>query len=121
MSKETMGMRKAWLIAAVALMALAACGNRDSVPQPKVLLSEQQMIDVLTDSYLIEAEMNQRKSVGQDVAKLQGDYYQQLFEHYGITDSIFNANMKYYGYHLETLERIIDSVNERFQRAQSKE
>ena len=86
--------------------------------KPKVFLSEQQMIDVLADFYLIEAELNQRKSVGENVDTLQKAYYRQLFEHYEITDSIFEANMTYYTYQLPVLERIMDSVNSRFVKAQ---
>ena len=101
-----------------ALMAFYACGNKGQVKKPEVLLSEQQMVDVLTDSYLIEAELKQRSSVGENVGGIQKAYFQQLFDHYGITDSIFEANMTYYGYQLETLERIMDSVNARFAKAQ---
>ena len=105
---------------ALALTLLMACCNRDKVRKPEVFLSEQQMIDVLTDSYLIEAELNQRKSVGERVDTLQEAYYRQLFEHYGITDSLFEVNMVYYAYQLPVLERIMDSVNARFVKAQGK-
>lgn len=76
------------------------------------------MIDVLADSYLIEAQLNQIKADGKDVSQLQMDYYAQLFEHYGITDSIFEQNMYYYSYHPAILERVMDSVVNRFAQAQ---
>ena len=109
------------MLAAMALLLLSACGNKDQVKKPLVLLSEQQMVEVLADSYLIEAELNHRKSVGENVTALQEDYYRQLFEHYGITDSIFEANLRYYTYQLPVLERIMDSVMQRFDAAQPKE
>jgi len=109
-------MKKLWLVA-LALLALTACGNKGP-KKPETFLSEQQMIDVLTDSYLIEADLNQRKSVGENVSKLEAAYYQQLFEHYGITDTIFDENLAYYTTQLPTLERIMDSVNNRFVKAQ---
>ena len=111
-------MRKCWLVVALALTLLMACCNREKVRKPEVFLSEQQMIDVLTDAYLIEAELNHKKTVGENVNSLQRAYYDQLFEHYGITDSIFEANMYYYSHDLATLERIMDSVNTRFVKAQ---
>ena len=109
-------MRKIMLVTVVALMLFSACGDNNKVKKPDVLLTEQQMIDVLADSYLIEADLNQRKTVGENVTKLQGAYYGQLFEHYGITDSILEQNMVYYTHFPNVLERIMDSVNQRFER-----
>lgn len=75
------------------------------------------MIDILTDSYLLEAQLNQMKSVGSsDVSEYQKAYYAQLFEHYGITDTIFEENMTYYTHHPSTLERMMDSVANRLVR-----
>ena len=76
------------------------------------------MIDVMTDAYLIEAQLNVMKGEGKEVSELQTLYYDQLFEHYGITDSIFELNLKYYTYHPDILERVMDSVTNRFARAQ---
>ena len=107
-------MRRCWVVVVLLLLAAMACSERDKVKKPKVFLEEPQMIDVMTDSYLIEAKLNQMKSEGTDVAQLQVSYYDQLFEHYGITDSIFEQNMYYYTHHPDILERILDSVNNRF-------
>lgn len=103
----------------LALVALPSCTNKEKVKKPEHFLNEQQMIDVLADSYLIEAELTQLKSEGKDISALQNAYYKQLFEHYGITDSVFETNMKYYAYHPEVLERIMDSVEQRFLKVQS--
>lgn len=111
-------MRKCWIFAALAMALLVACGNKNKVKEPKPLLTEQQMIDLLTDTYLIEAELNQKRTVGEDVAALQRVYYEQVFEHYGINDTVFEANMNYYSHDLPVLERIMDSVMNRFVVAQ---
>lgn len=111
-------MRRFLLFSALALMLLASCSSKEKLEAPEPLLTEQQMVDVLTDSYLIEAMLNQKKTAGENVASLQTAYYGQLMEHYGITDSIFDANMEYYSHDLATLERIMDSVNNRFLNAQ---
>jgi len=107
-------MRRCWVVVVLLLLAAMACSERDKVKKPKVFLEEPQMIDVMTDSYLIEAKLNQMKSEGTDISSLQLAYYDQLFEHYGITDSIFEQNMYYYTHHPDILERIMDSVNNRF-------
>ena len=108
-------MKKIWFLWVLALVLFAGC-HRGGVKTPELLLTEEQMVDVLADSYLIEAQLNQRKSAGEDITALQVAYYDQLFEHYGITDSLFVQNLRYYTYQLPILERIMDSVNNRFQR-----
>ena len=111
-------MRKCCFLALLALLAFSSCNNKEKVRKPEVFLNEQQMIEVLTDSYLIEAELTQKRSSGVEVSSLQKTYYDQLFTHYGITDSIFEENMYYYTHHPDILERVMDSVMNRFVKAQ---
>ena len=101
------------------LLFLAACGQKGEIVKPSRLLTEQEMMDIMTDVQIIEADINHRKSDGKKVAGMAESYYRQLFEHYGITDSIFNENMQYYTHHPATLERIMDSVTQRLTRAQT--
>ena len=70
-------------------------------------------MDIMTDVQILEADINHRKSDGKIVDGMAESYYGQLFEHYGITDSIFNENMRYYTHQPATLERIMDSVTQR--------
>ena len=109
-------MRRHWMIIALLLLAATACSNR--VRKPEVFLDEPRMIDVMTDAYLIEAQLNLKKGDGKNIDSLQVAYYSQLFEHYGITDSIFEENMDYYTHHPSILERVMDSVTNRFAKAQ---
>lgn len=105
------------LLALLLLAGLGACGKKDRVKEPKPLLSEQQMVDLLSDVYVVEAMLNQKKAAGQQIDSLTCAYYDQLFEHFGITDSILEANMTYYTRHPEILERIMDSVVVRLETA----
>lgn len=111
-------MKKCWAFIILLVLAGVSCSNQNKVRKPEVFLEEQQMIDVLADAYLIEAQLNQMKLNGTDVSEQQVAYYEQLFEHYGITDSIFELNLKYYTHHPDILERIMDSVTNRFVSAQ---
>ena len=94
---------------------------------PERLLSEQEMINVMTDVQIIEADLNYMKTQEKeadelskmDYRKLTQSYYDQLFEHYGITDSIFSQNMRYYTQYPAQLEKIMDSVFQRLTRMQS--
>ncbi len=93
---------------------------------PERLLTEEEMIDVMTDVQIIEAEINYQKSsdkeqdtISADYKAMTQSYYSQFYEHYGITDSIFVQNMRYYTERPETLKRIMDSVVQRLTREQS--
>ncbi len=95
------------------LVLVSACGNKNKAVVPSRLLTEQEMIAVMTDVQILEADMNYRKSNGKVIDDMAKEYYQQLFEHYGITDSIFKENMRYYTHDPATTERIMDSVTQR--------
>ena len=84
----------------------------------------------MADVQVIEADINYQKQqererdpndttpvVPKDYLKMSQFYYDQLFEHYGITDSIFSQNMQYYTERPEVLERIMDSVTQRLLKA----
>ena len=99
---------------------------------PVRLLTEQEMIDVLTDVQIIEADINYQKNqerdqkeedstkiAPKDYFKMSREYYDQLFAHYDITDSIFMQNMRYYTERPEVLERIMDSVTDRLAKEKS--
>ena len=111
---------------------VTACGNKNKSFMPERLLTEQEMIDVMTDVQIIEADINYKKDqerdqneedsvriVPKDYAKMTKEYYDQLFEHYALTDSIFVQNMRYYTERPEVLERIMDSVTQRLEREKS--
>ena len=99
---------------------------------PDRMLTEQEMITIMTDVQIIEADINRQKTiererdpndttkvVAKDYVAIARDYYAQLFEHYGITDTIFSQNMRYYTEHPETLEKIMDSVMQRLMKEQA--
>ena len=118
-------MKRLFLIALLFVLA-TACGHKDKGFMPDRLLSEQEMIDVLTDVQIIEADINYQKSMEReqgetpkDYSRLTQSYYDQLFEHHGITDTIFSQNIKYYTERPAVLERIMDSVLQRLVKEQS--
>ena len=84
------------LLTSFCAIFLTACGAKDPIVPPKTLLNEAQMIDILTDVQLLEGELNSRRSNGENIQGRSNVYYNQLFEHYGITDSILNDNLRYY-------------------------
>ena len=108
-----------------------ACGHKDKGFKPDRLLTEEEMITIMADVQIIEAEINFQKQqererdpndttaiAPKDYLKMSREYYNQLFEHYGITDSILEQNMRYYTERPELLERIMDSTMQRLIKAQ---
>ena len=93
-----------------------SCRN-EKKSAPSVLLSEPQMVDVMTDVQIMEGIISYKKSASQKTAYLKTVGYDTLFSHYGITDSLFQENIKYYNdVEPHTLIRIMDSVEARLGR-----
>ena len=95
------------------LFLLTGCDSENKRPAPTVLLTESQMVDILMDVQLMEATIGYKKNANQKTEYLK-QYYDTVFAHYGIADSVFKENMTYY-YDVEpqTLMRIMDSVETR--------
>ena len=91
-----------------------SCDSKSKRPAPTVLLSEPQMVEVLTDVQIMESIVSYKRNDNQKVARIKTVGFDTLFSHYGITDSIFRENMTYYNeVEPQTLVRIIDSVEAR--------
>ena len=90
-----------------------SCDSEKKRPAPAVLLTESQMVDILMDVQLMEATIGYKKNANKKTEYLK-QYYDTVFAHYGIADSVFKENMTYY-YDVEpqTLMRIMDSVETR--------
>ena len=88
------------------LAALVGCKDKGYVPDHP--LTEQEMIAIMTDVQIIEADINRQKT-----------QERERVEHYGITDSIFTQNIQYYTEHPADLERIMDSVMQRLMKEQA--
>ena len=117
---------------ALLFLLVTACGCKEKGFMPERLLTEQEMITLMTDVQIIEADINYQKTkecerdpndttkvVPKDYVAISRDYYDLLFEHYGITDSIFAQNMRYYTERPVVLEKIMDSVVQRLTKEQS--
>ena len=67
-----------------------SCNDKQSdVTAPTVLLSESEMVDVMTDVYIIENAINYRRGKGTKITNLKTNGFDAVFTHYGINDSIF--------------------------------
>ena len=102
------------VVFAFSLLFFFSCESEKERTPPTVLLDEALMVDVMTDVQIMESIITYKKNVNELTAYLRNAGYDTLFAHYGINDSIFKENVKYYN---ETeplvLERIMDSVEAR--------
>lgn len=94
-----------------------SCNNKQTkVTAPNLLLSEPQMVEIMTDVYVLENAISYRRGKGISTNNLKTKGYDAIFSHYGITDSIFFENMDYYNGDPVVMKRVMDSVNANFQR-----
>ena len=123
-------MKRFSLIILLFVLVTACGGHKDKGFIPDRLLTEQEMIDLMTDVQIIEGDITYQKTrerelsdsikiKPKDYVKLSEEYYDQLFEHYGITDSIFRQNIRYYTEQPALLEKIMDSVVKRLTKEQA--
>ena len=94
-----------------------SCDKKQTqVATPNLLLSESEMVEIMTDVYVLENAINYRRGKNISTTNLKTKGYEALFSHYGITDSIFFENMDYYNDNPVMMKRVMDSVNANFQR-----
>ena len=113
---------KNWkILASLVLLLLLSCNNKTEVTAPSVLLSEEQMMEVMSDVYVLENAINHRRGKGIKITNLKTKGFDAIFSHYGINDSIFTLNLDYYNDNPEKMKLVMDSVNARFQRIQKEQ
>ena len=99
---------------------MSCSGRKSEVTAPTVLLSETEMVDVISDVYIIENAINHRRGKGTKITNLKTKGFDAVFTHYGITDSIFSENIDYYNSNPIVMKRIMDSVHANFKEIQQK-
>lgn len=94
-------------------MVIASCNNLNVKP-PKDLLSEDRMVEIITDIEIIEGKLHFNNERNGNAEELKVSYYQQLYEHHNITKEQFIDNLNYYTQKPELLEnimtRVVDSI-----------
>ena len=109
------------ILALSVLLLLMSCGGRKiEVTTPTVLLSETEMVDVMTDVYIMENAINHRRGKSMKISNLKTRGFDAVFTHYGINDSIFRENIDYYNGTPVVMKRIMDSVHANFKNIQQK-
>jgi Domain of unknown function (DUF4296) len=100
---------------------LAGCGGDDL---PKGILSEKQMVSVMTDLYLAEEKVNKLSVPYDSIKELFPMFSARAFEQAGVSDTVFRMSLDYYMSQPQKLENIytvlVDSLNLKAQRASAR-
>ena len=106
-------MRKTiFAIAFAIVLSFVSCSRFSKPKAPKPLFDENRMVEIITDAYLIEAKLNFANERGGSADSLKDSYFQQLYEHHGITKEQFSENMRYYTQKPDVLEEIMSRVTD---------
>ncbi len=92
--------------------------NKPTAVPPEKLLSEQEMIDILTDVQLIEGALTYRRTHRIEQKDFREHAYDQVFTKYGITAHILNENLNYYSTNPGNMEMIYEKVLAKLSRMQ---
>ncbi|MBZ0242450.1 MAG: DUF4296 domain-containing protein [Bacteroidales bacterium] len=103
-------MRLLPFILALLLFSTACQKAEKTKAKPVVLLTETQMVELITDVQLLEAALNHRRNLGQNINELKLLWFNQLFEKHHLTDVIFEENISYYNEQPAVMEQILEEV-----------
>jgi hypothetical protein len=81
-------------------------------PEPKNLISENVMAEVLADIHIAEADIQLANSEDDSIHQTYINYYYAVFENHHITKDAFIQSMGYYIKNPELLQNIYDNVAE---------
>jgi hypothetical protein len=97
--------RKTFILIGI-LILLAACNSR-----PKGVLSQHDMINVLTDLHKLDGSMN-AKGLPYNQFDLKNEYYISVLQKYGITQAEFDSSLVWYSKNPKNFDKIYDKVLE---------
>lgn len=101
-----------WAIVLVLLIVtISACKPKEkSLPQPHLLLTEQQLTQILVDVHLAEGVLNYKRNLGLSFDENKNVLYNEVFAQHGITSKILESNLLYYNDQPEIMEKIYEEV-----------
>lgn len=84
--------------------------NQVKVEVPEHLLSESDMVSIITDIQLTEGALTYRRTRRIEQQGFRKSAYKQIFSTYGISAKILNENFNYYNNDPEKMELIYEQV-----------
>lgn len=99
------------------VLVLTSCYQLEKPEQPSTLLSEQEMVNVLTQMSILSAAKGINKRKLEENGILPKDF---IFKKYKIDSTVFAENNLYYSHNLESYNRIYNRVKDTLSLLKSK-
>lgn len=107
-----------YILFGMIILFFVSCGGNK---KPDDILTEKQMVSVMTELYLAEEKANAFPIPYDSMKKIFPMFSARAFEKAGVSDSVFQKSLDYYMGQPERLENIytvlVDSLNLKAQRA----
>ena len=100
---------KTFIYTLAIVLGLVSC-NKSYIDKPDDLLSKSDMVDILTDLYLNQQELNFSPIPDYSIQLAQNSLY--IFKEHKTTHKIFEESYKYYYTKPSEYQRILDKVRE---------
>lgn len=105
----------------IILIKLTSCyhENKEVVAQPETLLSEDQIVKIITDLQLAEGILSFNRLQHLPVIDVGETLYKKVFDEYGVTPKQLQQNFDYYNSYPKQMEMIYDKVLAQLTKIQS--
>ena len=105
------------LLILLIIMSIIGCNSIDKPKKPENLISQDKMVDVLYDVFILTSAKGTSKGILEDHGIYPENY---VFEKHKIDSLQFALSNEYYGFHVEDYESILARVEERFNKDKAK-
>jgi hypothetical protein len=115
--------KKHFILALLSLFlfgVLSSCNNKEKQELvPETMLSEEEMISIMTDMHLMESALSLRRNRGQSTNDVKELWFAQLFEQHKTTATIFEENLSFYNEQPVRMEKFLEEVMANLSQMQS--
>ena len=91
-------------------LLIVSCSEKPDRTKHEGLLSEEKMVELLTEIQLIEGAVSKKLLDRIDAKKESPLYYQKAFEKHNVTENQFELSVRYYTDNPEDLQGIYEDV-----------
>ncbi len=103
-------MKNKWIYIIFLLLITVSCQHNTKKTSDIPILSEKEMIDVLTDAYIAESSISLLKEKGYDTRKQTPKIYAHILDKHHTTKAVFDRSYKYYSDDFDKMKQIIEKV-----------